>query len=92
MMVGEDGGVVAVAESAAEGLERIAFRVARNMPLTLREAAEFTGLPMDTLRRMVTDGRIERAVLCKGTGTRRRHFVLLPRELLEELRGPQRRQ
>ena len=86
-VVGPDRGP----ENEGEAFERLSRRVALNMPLTLDEAAEFTTYPRDTLRKMVAEGRIKRAVLDKGTGRRRRHYVLLPKELMDELREQQRR-
>ena len=76
---------------SGDAFDRLARKVALNMPLTPEEAAAFTGYPWDTLRKMVAEGRIRRAVLSRGTGKVRRHYTLLPKELLEELRESQRR-
>lgn len=69
-----------------DSLDLIERKVRLNMPLSLTEAALITGVSRDGLRKMVSAGRLKKAVIQKGAGQQRQHVMLLPKELVAALR------
>ena len=82
---------VAPPSNEGDAFARLARKVEFNMPLMPAEASAFTGIPRDTFRKMVSDRRLVRSVIYRGTGRERRHCMFLPKELLDELREQPRR-